>query len=52
MNKSRQHKLEEILQDIHSDTYFGTDDSMPDSYEKWLEEVRELNPLIDEVLSK
>lgn len=52
MNKDIQIKLEAILQDIHSDNYFGTDDDMPDSYEVWLQGVRELNPLIDEILSK
>lgn len=28
--------LERYLQDIHAKDYHGTDDDMPDDYERWL----------------
>ena len=30
--------FEEFLQDTHAETYTGTDDLMPDDYERWLAE--------------
>jgi L-lactate utilization protein LutC len=31
--------FEEFLQDMHAELYNGTDDDMPDAFEKWLSEL-------------
>lgn len=35
----RPETFEDYLQDIHSKNYHGTDDDMPDAYEKWVCEL-------------
>ena len=35
----KQQTFEEYLQDRHAVQYHGTDDDMPDDYERWLEDL-------------
>lgn len=30
---------EDVLKNIHAEDYSGTDDDMPDNFEKWLEDL-------------
>lgn len=30
---------EELLKDVHADSYIGTDDDMSDNYENWLQNL-------------
>ena len=32
-------KFEKFLQDIHGEQYVGTDDSMSEDYEEWLQDL-------------
>jgi len=38
--------FEEYLQEVHAKNYMGTDDNMPDDFERWLGEL-DNNDLID-----
>ena len=47
-------KFEKYLMEIHARDYHGTDDNMPDDFEKWLGELdtQELMDHAEELLSK
>jgi len=32
-------EFEDFLQEVHGEQYMGTDDNMPDDYEKWLQDL-------------
>lgn len=33
-------KFEDFLKEVHAECYMGTDDKMPDSYERFLEDLQ------------
>jgi len=37
---------EEVLRDVHAEHYMGTDDDMPENYERWL-----MNLTTDEIIN-
>ena len=48
------HKFEKYLMEIHAKDYHGTDDDMPDDFERWLGELdtAEVMKYAEEILDK
>jgi hypothetical protein len=39
IKESLSSEQEEVLKDVHAESYMGTDDDMPEAYEAWLESL-------------